>query len=70
MSDMKDYNMVIEPNLVCHRPPFAGRYYMYNGKKYLFTHRHPYEQKFWSDDVSTSKGQYGAWISTDKLKPC
>lgn len=45
------------------RPPFIGRYYIYNGKKYLFTHRHPKRQAYWSDDV-------GFWVDTDKLKPC
>lgn len=51
------------------RPPFAGRYYIYAGKKYLFTHRHPYKQEYWSDDVPATDGKrYGAWIPTDKLK--
>jgi len=69
--EMKDYDMVIEANLSVKKPPFAGRYFLYNGKKYLFTHRHPYEQKYWSDDVKLSSGSpAGAWISTDKLKPC
>lgn len=47
--------------IIVPRPPFIGRYYYYNGKKYLFTHRHPYEQKYWSDDL-------GMWVPTDKLQ--
>lgn len=42
------------------KPPFAGRYYLYKGKKYLFTHRHPYEQKYWCDEI-------GMWIPTEEL---
>ena len=51
------------------RPLFIGRYYIYGGKKYLFTHRHPYKQEYWSDDVPDPKypKHYGAWISTEKL---
>ena len=51
------------------RPLFVGRYYIYGGKKYLFTHRHPYKQEYWSDDVPDPKysKHYGAWIPTDKL---
>ena len=60
-------------NFIAPRPPFAGRYYIYNGKKYLFTHRHPYKQELWSDDIEVTSGNqktYGAWISTEKLKEC
>lgn len=60
-------------NLAMKRPPFAGRYYIYNGKKYLFTHRHPYKQEYWSDEVQIMSGNhkvYGAWIPTEKLKEC
>ena len=54
------------------RPPFIGRYYIYAGKKYLFTHRHPHKQAYWSDDVPDpyNSRMTGAWIDTDKLKPC
>lgn len=55
--------------IIVKRPPFAGRYYVYGGKKYLFTHRHPYKQEYWSDDVPANGGKhFGAWIPTDKLK--
>jgi hypothetical protein len=67
MSDKKKEQATVNP-LVLKKPPFAGRYYIYNGKKYLFTHRHPYKQEFWSDDVKVGD-HYGAWIATDKLKP-
>lgn len=59
--------------IVVKKPLFAGRYYMYGGKRYLFTHRHPYKQEFWSDDIPVMSGNhktYGAWISTEKLKEC
>lgn len=46
--------------IIVKRPPFSGRYYIYGGKKYLFTHRHPYEQMYWSDETG--------WVPTDKLK--
>ena len=54
---------MLNDHIVVKRPPFTGRYYVYNGKKYLFTHRHPYKQEFWSDDI-------GRWIPTEKLKEC
>lgn len=44
------------------KPPFIGRYYLYNNKKYLFTHRHPKRQAYWCEE-------YG-WVPTEKLKPC
>lgn len=46
--------------IIVKRPPFAGRYYIYGGKKYLFTHRHPREQMYWSDETG--------WVPTDKLR--
>ena len=54
------------------RPPFIGRYFIYAGKKYLFTHRHPKRQAYWSDDVPDphNSRMTGAWIDTDKLEPC
>lgn len=66
-----NYDIVVNPTMV-NRPPFAGRYFMYAGKRYLFTHRHPYKQEYWSDDVPVSSGRHtthGAWIPTDKLTP-
>ena len=59
-------------HIIVPRPPFVGRYFYYNGKKYLFTHRHPKEQKYWSDEIKVTSGNhydYGAWIPTDKLTP-
>lgn len=46
------------------RPPFVGRYYIWqkDGKKYLFTHRHPHQAAYWSEEV-------GLWVPTDELKP-
>lgn len=64
--------VIATKSVVVQRPPFAGRYYIYDGKKYLFTHRHPYKQEYWSDDVPTISGNHkvcGAWIPTEKLKP-
>ena len=66
----ENFEAEIQPTMV-KKPPFAGRFYMYGGKKYLFTHRHPYEQKYWSDDVPDPKypKQSGAWIPTEALRP-
>ena len=59
-TDDRESEHYVGGKIVVKRPPFAGRYYIYGGKKYLFTHRHPYEQWYWSDDTG--------WIPTDKLK--
>ncbi|MBP5593938.1 MAG: hypothetical protein J6Y02_01055 [Pseudobutyrivibrio sp.] len=69
MSEKEKKEQVATSPYVMKRPPFAGRYYIFGGKKYLFTHRHPYEQKYWSDDVRDGSGNFGAWIPTEKLKP-
>ena len=74
MSDkakFKPENTVTVSPYVVKRPPFVGRYYKYGGKKYLFTHRHPKRQEYWSDDVPdpADTRRHGAWISTDKLDP-
>lgn len=58
--------------IIVPKKPFFGRYYYYGGKKYLFTHMHPYEQKYWCDDIKVNSGnhtEYGAWIPTEKLTP-
>lgn len=67
----KNETVVPANPFVVSRPPFVGRYYKYGDKKYLFTHRHPKKQAYWSDDVpSPSQPRtYGAWIPTDKLTP-
>lgn len=48
---------------VVKRPPFAGRYFVWqkDGKTYLFTHRHPHQAAYWSDQI-------GDWVPTDELK--
>ena len=52
-----------------------GRWGIYGGKKYRFTHRNPKNNEVWCDDIPiivyTTSGQrveYGKWVSSDKVK--
>ena len=65
----KNETIVLVNPFVVPRPPFVGRYYKYGDKKYLFTHRHPTKQMYWSDDIPVSNGRSGMWIPTEKLTP-
>ena len=52
-----------------------GKYGIYDGKKFFFTHRNPRNGEVWSDDIAivfhTSRGtkvEYGMWVASDKVK--
>ena len=46
-----------------------ARYGIYDGKKYLFTHRNPSNGYWWSDNIPNEKGSPdGRWVSADKIK--